>query len=299
MTPAFRLRGVSKRYEPFVLEAFDLDLPEGQIMGLVGVNGAGKTTLLRLLAGLTLPDTGSVEVLGLAMPREQVRVKQQLGLASEDMRLYGTQTLRWHMDFMRRLYPEWDAAYAQHLLRRFDLRAEQKLAGCSHGQRVKALLLLTLARRPRLLLLDEPTTGLDPVARAEVLEALAEVLLDERRSVLFSSHQTQEVERLADRISFLHAGRLLTCEDKESYLGRWRRLVGQGHVEDDVALWPEVAQLRRSGSQIELRVREHGEALLQRLAGAGLQLRQCEPMSLEEIFVTTVRNESRREGALA
>ena len=291
MNLAFSLRGVSKRYAPFELQSLDLDLPEGQIMGLVGVNGAGKTTLLRLLAGLTLPDTGRVEVLGLPMPQEQVRVKQQIGLASEDMRLYGSQTLAWHMHFMQGFYAGWDASYAEHLLRRFDLRAEQKLAGCSHGQRVKALLLLTLARRPRLLLLDEPTTGLDPVARAEVLEALADVLLDERRSVLFSSHQTQEVERLADRIGFLHGGRLLSHEDKELYLGRWRRLVGQGSVSDAVARWPEVAQLRRSGSLLELRVREHGEALLQRLSAQGFQLQSSEAMSLEEIFVTTVRSE--------
>ncbi|MBB5203267.1 ABC-2 type transport system ATP-binding protein [Inhella inkyongensis] len=291
MNLAFSLRGVSKRYDPFELQALDLDLPEGQIMGLVGVNGAGKTTLLRLLSGLTLPDTGRIEVLQLPMPEQQVRVKQQIGLASEDMRLYGSQSLAWHMDFIQRFYPAWDAAYAQHLMQRFDLRADQKLAGCSHGQRVKALLLLTLARRPRLLLLDEPTTGLDPIARAEVLEALADVLQDERRSVLFSSHQTQEVERLADRIGFLHMGRLLSCEDKESYLGRWRRLVGQGALSDGVQRWPEVAQLRRSGSLLELRVRDHSEALMQRLGAEGLQLSADEPMSLEEIFVTTVRSQ--------
>jgi ABC-2 type transport system ATP-binding protein len=291
MTLAFSLRGVSKRYDLFELQALDLDLPEGQIMGLVGVNGAGKTTLLRLLAGLTLPDSGRIEVLGLPMPQQQVRVKEQLGLASEDMRLYGSQTLAWHMAFMQGLYPSWDAAYAEHLCARFDLRTEQKLAGCSHGQRVKALLLLTLARRPRLLLLDEPTTGLDPVARAEVLDELADVLRDEQRSVLFSSHQTQEVERLADRIGFLHAGRLLTCEDKEDYLNRWRRLIGQGPLAPDVAAWPEIAQVRQNGSLLELRVQQHSDALVERLTHAGLVLRQCEPMSLEEIFVTTVRRE--------
>ncbi len=299
MTMAISLQGVCKRYAPFALGPLDLELPEGQILGLIGVNGAGKTTLLRLLTGLTLPDAGQIEVLGLPMPAEQVRVKQQLGLASEDMRLYGTQTLAWHMDFMRGLYPGWDTAYAAHLLQRFDLRAEQKLAGCSHGQRVKALLLLTLARRPRLLLLDEPTTGLDPVARAEVLEALADVLQDERRTVVFSSHQTAEVERLADAIGFLHAGRLLACEDRESYLSRWRRIVGQGVLGEHVAAWPEVAQLRRNGALLELRVSQHSEALLQRLIGEGLQPRQCEPMSLEEIFVTTVRRPAQALGAPA
>ena len=146
-----------------------------------------------------------------------------------------------------------------------------------------------LARRPRLLLLDEPTTGLDPVARAEVLDALSDVLLDERRSVLFSSHQTNEVERLADRIGFLHHGRLLTEEDKEDYLQRWRRIVGQGALAEAVGAWPEVAQVRRNGSLVELRVRQHSEALQQRLLAEGLHIRRVEPLSLEEIFVTTVR----------
>src|SRR3546814_10730894 len=103
------------------------------------------------------------------------------------------------MDLMARIYPGWDEPYAGDLVKRFELRLEQALGGFSHGQRVKALLPLCLARRPRLLLLDEPTTGLDPVARLEVLEALADVLRDESRSVLFSSHNTHDVEQLADR----------------------------------------------------------------------------------------------------
>lgn len=300
---AFSLHGVSKRYGDFQLAPLDLALEEGQVMGLVGVNGAGKTTLLRLLAGLTLPDAGRIEVLGLPMPQEQVRVRAQLGLASEDMRLYGTQTLAWHMDFIQRIFPGWDASYAQQLMRRFDLNPAQKLAGCSHGQRVKALLLLTLARRPRLLLLDEPTTGLDPVARSEVLEALSDVLRDEQRSVLFSSHQTQEVERLADCIGFLHAGRLLARDDTASYLESWRRIVGRA-VAGEAALaavagWPEVVQVRRSGGQFELRVRDPQDAVRERLAHLGCEVQRCEPMSLEEIFVTAVRDQQPAEEVAA
>jgi ABC-2 type transport system ATP-binding protein len=289
MTAAFALHGVTKTYDAFTLHPLDLVLAEGQIMGLIGVNGAGKSTLLRLLAGLTLPDAGRLEVLGFTMPEQQVQAKQQIGLASDDMRLYGTQTLAWHMDFVRRVVPHWDATYAEHLRQRFDLRADQRLAGFSHGQRVKALLLLVLARRPRLLLLDEPTTGLDPLARAEVLDALADVLLDERRSVLFSTHHTAEVERLADRIGFLHQGRLLADDDRDAFLARWCRIVGQGPLPDAVADWPEVAQLRRNGSLVELRVNGRSEGLQQRLQAAGLQIRSVEPLSLEDIFVTTVR----------
>jgi ABC-2 type transport system ATP-binding protein len=289
MTAAFALSGLSKRYDNFALRDVTLSMPEGQIMGLVGVNGAGKTTLLRLLSGLARADAGSIEVLGLPMPQQQVQVKKELGFASEDMRLYKTQSLRWHMDFIRSVYPGWDESYALELLRRFDLRAEQKLAGFSHGQRVKALLLLNFARRPRLLLLDEPTTGLDPVARDEVLQALADILRDDARSVLFSSHNTQDIEQLADTISFVHNGRLLASRDKESFLDDWRRVVCQGTVPAGDFDWPEIASTRQNGSLLELKVRQFSEGLLGRLKTLGLEIRSTEAMSLEDIFVTTVR----------
>jgi len=289
MTAAFALAGLSKRYDEFALQDITLDMPEGQIMGLVGVNGAGKTTLLRLISGLSRADAGTIEVLGRPMPAQQVAVKQELGFASEDMRLYKSQSLRWHMDFIRSIYPGWDEAYAAQLLKRFDLRAEQKVAGYSHGQRVKALLLLNFARRPRLLLLDEPTTGLDPVARDEVLEALADILRDDARSVLFSSHNTRDIEQLADTITFVHQGRLIESKDKESFLDDWRRIVCQGAWPANEGNWPEVAAARQNGSLVELKVRKFSEALLGRLQGQGLEIRSTEAMSLEDIFVTTVR----------
>lgn len=290
MTAAFTVSGVSKRYPHFALQDIALTLPEGQIMGLVGVNGAGKTTLLRILMGLARPDSGEVQVLGHRMPEGQVAAKREIGYAAEDMRLYKGRTLRWHMDLVAAIYPGWDEAYAAELLRRFDLRAGQPLGGYSHGQRVKALLLLNLARHPRLLLLDEPTTGLDPVARAEVLDALADVLRDEARSVLFSSHNTHDVEQLADTISFLHQGRLLACEDKESFLDHWRRIVCQGEWTPSAHEWPELAAVRRNGSVLELKVRGFSEDMPQRLQSHGLSVQSLHAMSLEDIFVTTVRS---------
>jgi len=289
MTTAFALSGVSKHYEDFALKDITLSMPEGQVMGLVGVNGAGKTTLLRILSGLALADAGTVEVLGHAMPEQQVAAKKDLGFASEDMRLFKTQTLRWHMDFIRAVYPGWDESYAAELLRRFDLRPEQTLAGFSHGQRVKALLMLNFARRPRLLLLDEPTTGLDPVARDEVLQALADVLRDEARSVLFSSHNTKDIEQIADTITFVHDGALLASKDKETFLDDWRRIVCQGSWEPDKTAWPEIAAARQNGSILELKVRQFSDGLLQRLQTQGVEIRSTEAMSLEDIFVTTVR----------
>ena len=289
MTASLSLRGVQKNYADFALQDIDLELPAGQIMGLVGVNGAGKSTLLRILMGLVKADSGDVEIRGHRLPDAQVAAKRDIGYASEDMRLYKGKTLRWHMDFIRTIYPEWDEVYAAELLKRFDLRPHQELRGFSHGQRVKALLLLILARHPKLLLLDEPTTGLDPVARSEVLGALAEVLRDEERSVLFSSHSTGDVEQLSDSITFIHQGRLVASQDKESFLDNWRRILCQGAWQDGLGALPGVASARSNGSVIELKVGNFSDEFVHRLQQLGLTVKTIEPMNLEDIFVTSIR----------
>jgi ABC-2 type transport system ATP-binding protein len=289
MTLAFSLSGIGKSYPHFQLRDIDLDLPEGQVMGLVGVNGAGKSTLLRLLTGLAAPDAGHVTVLGNRLPEGQVAAKRDIGFASEDMRLYRGQTLRWHMDLIAHIYPGWSEDYAAELIKRFELTPQQILGGFSHGQRVKALLLLCLARRPRLLLLDEPTTGLDPVARVEVLEALADVLRDEGRSVLFSSHNTHDVEQLADTITFLHQGRLVASASTPEFIDSWRRVVCQGALPEALAHWPDIASARANGSLVELKVRAWRDDLPARLAATGLTVQRADPMTLDDIFITAVR----------
>ena len=289
MSSAIVLKGVCKQYDAFALRDIDLELPAGQVMGLIGVNGAGKSTLLRVLMGLVHADGGEVEVLGQRLPQAQVAVKRDIGYASDDMRLYGGQTLRWHMDFIRNIYPGWDEAYARHLLGRFDLRPQQKLGGFSHGQRVKALLLLVFARHPRLLLLDEPTTGLDPVARGEVLDALADVLHDEQRSVLFSSHNTADIEQIADSVTFIHGGDIVASRDKESFLDSWRRILCHGEWTDALRRLPGVASVRNNAPVIEVKTGAFDEATLPALQALGLAVHSVEPMPLEDIFVTTVR----------
>ncbi len=288
MIHAITLNGVSKHYDDFALHDINLALPTGQVMGLVGVNGAGKSTLLRLLMGLVRADGGEVDVLGQRLPQAQVEVKREIGYASDDMRLYKGQTLRWHMDFIRGVYPRWDEAYAQDLLKRFDLRPQQAIKGFSHGQRVKALLLLLFARHPKLLLLDEPTTGLDPVARGEVLDAIAEVLRDEERSILFSSHNTADVEQVADSITFLHGGKIIASRDKESFLDGWRRILCRGVLTDAVRALPGLASVRDSAPLIEIKTGAFDNATVPALQGLGLAVESVEPMPLEDIFVTTV-----------
>ena len=288
MTPAIALKGVRKHYDEFALHDIDLELPTGQVMGLVGVNGAGKSTLLRMLMGLVRADGGEVEVLGQRLPQAQVAVKRDIGYASDDMRLYRGQTLRWHMDVIRGIYPGWDEDYAQDLLKRFDLKPQQRLGGFSHGQRVKALLLLIFARHPRLLLLDEPTTGLDPVARGEVLDALADVLRDEERSILFSSHNTADIEQIADSITFLHRGGIVASRDKESFLDGWRRILCRGEATDALRRLPGMALVRDSAPMVELKTGAFDATTLPALQALGLTVEAVETMALEDIFVTTV-----------
>jgi ABC-2 type transport system ATP-binding protein len=166
---AIEMKGVEKAYRFFRLRDATLALEPGQIMGFVGPNGAGKSTTIRILMALIRQDRGDVRVLGKRMPYEEAEAKRDVGYFSDDMQLYGQATFDWHMRFVASIYPGWDGNYAAELVHRFNLHPGQQIRSLSHGERTKAALLLVLARRPRLLLLDEPTTGLDPVARHEIL----------------------------------------------------------------------------------------------------------------------------------
>ena len=292
--PAIDMSGVGKTYRFFSLENIELKLPRGEIMGLIGPNGAGKSTTIRILLGLVHQDHGDVRVLGHPMPAEQVAAKWDIGFASEDMRLYESQTLGWHMQWMQSIYRNWDSGYAQRLLKRFGLRAEQKLKGISHGQRVKSTLLLVLARKPKLLVLDEPTTGLDPVARHEILRELTDVMRDEGRSVLFSSHNTQDVEQISDRITFIDRGRIIDSMDKELFLDRWRRLRLEAPFGVTLPALPGVIGVRQEGRMAIATTNAFNPGLPHAYEQTGARVQRIENMTLEEIFVANVER-SREE----
>ena len=282
---AFEMSGVRKAFRFFTLDDVSLELEQGQIMGLVGPNGAGKSTTIRLLMGLLTPEAGEIRLLGHEMPREQAAAKADVGFVSDDMRLFQHATLAWHMDFVASIYPGWDAAYAATLLKRFNLHAGQTAKSLSSGEQIKALLLLALARRPRLLVLDEPTSGLDPVARHELLTEFMDVLRDDSRSILFSSHNTVDVERISDRITFIDRGRVVAASDKEDFLERWRSIRLRLPEGATLPTLPEVVRCEADGPFATLTTNHFSEALLARLGGA---VQEVHRMSLEEIFVATV-----------
>jgi ABC-2 type transport system ATP-binding protein len=238
--------------------------------------------------GLVRADQGQVNVLGRDLPDQQAIAKLDIGFASEDMRLYKSQSLRWHMDFIRKIFPVWDEAYAQKLLKVFDLKEDQNLKGFSHGQRVKANILLLLARKSKLVILDEPTAGLDPVARRDVLEEMSYILRDEERSVLFSSHNTHDIEQISDSISFLHSGRLIASQDKESFLESWRSIRCHGEVSSNDLKIDGLAEIRTNGNLIKLSMDNYDDSKLEAIKACGLKIDVVERMSLEEIFIANV-----------
>lgn len=283
-----QLFGVTKRYSHFQLQPVDLTLAPGMVMGLIGPNGAGKSTVMRIMMGLVNPDSGSARVLGHSMSSNVSLVKQEIGYFSDDLRLYNGESLGWHMDLVRSMYPTWDPEYAQELLTKFGLLDRQRIKGLSHGQRVKAMLLLIFARRPKLLILDEPTNGLDPVAKQEVLAELMQVMNQEDRSIIYSSHQTQDVEQISDWLTFIDRGRVIASDNRDDFLECWRRI--KLRAPDSWKL-PAIPGLQQDSQLQNFRVMtidRYDETIAKRLVESGAELEAVEPMTLEEIFVGVV-----------
>jgi ABC-2 type transport system ATP-binding protein len=286
--PAISLSHISKRYPNFTLSDISIDFPHGTVAGLIGPNGAGKSTTMRIMMGLVTPDSGTATVLGQSITPQQASVKQDIGYYSEDMRLYKREAIGWHLQFVRSVYPTWDDAYATHLLSRFGLNPDQIVKGLSHGQRVKALLLLILARRPRLLILDEPTTGLDPVARHEVLTELMRAVEDEDRTILFSSHNTQDVEKLSDSITFIDRGKVIASRGRDELLDQWRRIRLLAAPEWQVPTLPGIRMETHFRSQRVISMDRFDQSVITALEASGATLEGVERMTLEEIFVSLV-----------
>jgi ABC-2 type transport system ATP-binding protein len=191
------------------LDDVSLALPRGAVVGMVGENGAGKTTLIKHLLGSLRAQSGSVHVFGLDPVAEPVKVLSRIGYLSEEPDLPGWMRIHELIRYVSAFYATWDGAYAESLRREFGLDPQARVRELSKGQRARAGLLVALAYRPPLLLLDEPSSGLDPIVRRDILSAIIRTIADEGRTVLFSSHLLAEVERVSDRIVMLKSGRII------------------------------------------------------------------------------------------
>lgn len=223
MSSPITTKGLVKRYRgQLALDNFDLHVPEGSIYGLVGPNGAGKTTCIKVLMNLSRPSSGTAEVLGCDTRRLGPAELAQIGYVSENQKLPEWMTVGYFMNYLRPFYPTWDDKLAQELIQQFDLPLSRKLRHLSHGMRMKAAMAAALAYRPKLIVLDEPFTGLDALVRDELIEGM--LPRTENTTVFISSHDLSEIESFASHIGFLDHGRLQFSEEMAALAGRFREV---------------------------------------------------------------------------
>ncbi len=216
-TPIVNIQDVSRRYGAKVaLDRVSLSVRPGVVVGLVGENGAGKTTLIKHILGLLKPQTGSVRVFGRDPSADPVGVLSRLGYLSEEGDLPLWMRVDQLMRYAESFYPTWDRAYAADLRREFGLEATARLKNLSKGQRARAALMVALAYRPELLVLDEPSSGLDPIVRRDIVGAIIRTIAGEGRTVIFSSHLLGEVERVSDQVAMIKAGRIVFCDSLDA-----------------------------------------------------------------------------------
>lgn len=201
-----------------------LNVPRGVVFGLMGENGAGKTTMIKHILGLYKAERGKVRVFGKDPVAEPVAVLGRLGYLSEERNLPQWMRIDELMRYTKAFYPAWDDAFAAELCETFELDPRQKIRGLSRGQHVRTGLLVALAHRPELLVLDEPSSGLDPVVRRDILEAIIRTVANEGRTILFSSHLLDEVERVSDRVAMLHQGRVVLEDGLDEIMVNHKRL---------------------------------------------------------------------------
>ncbi len=285
---AIQIRGLEKHFGRFHLGPLDLTVPQGAVYGLIGPNGAGKTTTLDLILGLGCEDSGSIKVLGLDHRRDEVAMKQQVGYASPDVLFQAWGKVGKLLQFVRGFYPSWDDAYCQHLLTTLNVGLNERIRALSFGARMKLGLVLALAWRPRLLILDEPTAGLDAVSKKQVFAELLAAVQDEERTVLISSHHLADVERFADHIGMIRDGKLLLEGPTAEVVERFQMLDFVTENGRDLASAP--------GFFIQKHERDRWQALVdtqlntkEAMMARGARQITSTPVTLEDVFVALAR----------
>lgn len=236
MTYSLEIHELAKAYKRFRLDKISLKLQEGLILGLIGPNGAGKTTTLKILMNMVHRDSGRIEIFGLDPRRHSKEIKNRVGFVPEEPIFYGDKTVSWYATWMARFYTAWDTNLYERLLRDFEISRTKRTRQLSKGMKVKMTLALAMSHRPDMMILDEPTAGVDPVVRRDVLERLRHFSKSQGKSVIISSHITDDIFRIADRIVFLIDGRIALADNKDDLLAKWKRIHYQeGAMSEELA----------------------------------------------------------------
>jgi ABC-2 type transport system ATP-binding protein len=284
---AVEITGLSRRFgSKLALAQVSLEVKPGRVFGLVGANGAGKTTLIKHLLGRLKAETGSVRVFGFDPVADPVAVLSRTGYLSENRDLPAWMRVDELLRYTAAFYPKWDMAYAEELRHQFGLDPRAKIKTLSRGENAKAGLLIALAYRPELLLLDEPSSGLDPVVRRDILEAIIRTVADEGRTVFFSSHLLEEVERVADDIAMMFNGRVVLAGALDLVKENHHRLVLRFDSPQPTAPpLPGVLRITGSGREWTAICNGRREEAVTAVARAGGRIVAEDSPSLDEVFV--------------
>ena len=289
MSNALEIRGLSKSFEPgFKLGPLNLTVPAGAIYGFVGPNGAGKTTTIDLIFGMGGKDAGSISVFGLDHLRDEVEMKRHVGYISPELDFRAWGRIGRAIDFVRGFYPSWDEGYCDHLLASFDLNRADKIGTLSFGAKIKLTIVLALAWRPRLLVLDEPTVGLDAISRQQLFAELLAVVHDESRAVFISSHAIADVERIADHVGMIKNGQLVFEGSTDEVIDRFRIVDFVAADATSLDHQPGVVVQRREQDRWRVLI-DRSVTSIERLTGRGARPVSDAPVSLEELFVALGR----------
>lgn len=232
MQSVISLRNLHKTFPGFTLDIPKLDIPQGYITGFIGENGSGKTTTLRMIMDIVKPDIGEITVLGKEIPAHAPTLKQDIGYVDSLAYFSPYIPLGKAKAMIAPFYRNWDEELYQHYIKHFALPEKKKLKALSSGQNKLFSLIMALCHHPKLLILDEPTTALDPIIRNELLDILAELLQDGTTSVFFSTHITSDLDKTADYIAYIQSGRLILFDEKDRLLDEYRIVKGENHLLD-------------------------------------------------------------------
>jgi ABC-2 type transport system ATP-binding protein len=284
---AVEITGLSRRFgAKLALNQVSLQIKRGRVFGLVGGNGAGKTTLIKHILGRLKPESGTVRAFGFDPVANPVAVLGRIGYLSENRDLPAWMRVDELIRYTEAFYPTWDPAYAEQLRQQFGLERRAKIKTLSRGENAKAGLLIALAYRPEMLLLDEPSSGLDPVVRRDILEAIIRTVADEGRTVFFSSHLLEEVERVADDMAMMFNGQVVLAGALDEVKENHHRLVFRfDSAQPSPPKMPGVLSISGNGQEWTAICNGHRNLAVAAAASAGGRVVAADSPSLDEIFV--------------
>jgi len=291
MSNAIELQDLHYRAgKSFAITNLNLHVPTGSIYGFLGPNGSGKTTTIRVVLGLLRPRAGRVTVLGRSMPADAPSILARTGFVPEQPHLDPTLTVRETLRFQAAFYPSWDRTWAEQLLRSFDLDERLPFGRLSKGQKGKVMMLLALAQRPELLVLDEPTDGLDPVVRRDMLTALVDYVSQREATVFISSHLVHELERICDWVGVMDNGQLITELPMDRFKSGIKRLqVAEAPLHVTGTPFTLLARESNGGACESWIVRGWEPEMTMYFDGIGASLQTVIDLDLEEGFVELLR----------